>query len=462
MDQNNDTHDAADREDFKRLAAELHEGLRQQRCHSIAIFHNGRRLIVIRDRRLWGLAGAPSCEAWIDDTYGIGERQARKYFRIGEVLSAEFCEGLSLDINSLYQIAQAPVELRDTLKDVGQQEGLPPGALRQGWHAGARLLAVRASPGELADPNGYSRKETETQAREETAQVARTWAEQNEDEPKLRKHRGPVTLPSLLGSATRDLGRVVKQLARTWPSPDQVPEEDAWALLAAIDLATPRLRQLVAGSALDEDEEVAAANVVAPPLKTAPASKTVQAAPAPQAAPPPPLQDPLPCATAVPSPQKTTPPPSFTPLIAAIHRELDRGEQDRIEKDLQFIVRGDPPDPHLSSLRRIFPFLVRGSDPVPRVLLEQWIERLGHPDPDRRGSFALWFHERSRLRGFGSCLRALWTSPLTPLMRSKVEEASQRTLPTRTNPPPAEDSPIALRSRLILPLDVLASLRPGQ
>ena len=413
-------HSDADRQDFARIAHELCEGLRRQRSNSALIFHNGRRMIEVRDRGLWALTNAPGFEAWILVTHGIRKRQLRKYVRIGEKLSAEFCADLSLCIDALYQIAQAPESLWPTLRALGDEEELSPGALGAGWRAGFRVLSEPVKEGAQRRDRG----DTEERARAATGRAALAWTKADEEEPKPGRYQGPVTLAALVSKTKHDLGRVLGILETSWPLPEEVPLEEVQSLLEMTELARPRLRQLFAGSGL----------------------VPVQA------------KRPVPVHTQPPVPVHTQPVdqatgrPDFGPLFAAMRQELGQDEQDLLEDILHKIARGDAPGPYLPALQRLYPALGDAADPVPRCLFDPWIDRLLDLDPDRRGSFALWSHERSRLPGFVARLRSLREAPLSAPMRGKVDQALSRTMPRAVAP-----SPPGSRSRLTLPLDLLAS-----
>src|SRR5438046_221946 len=77
-----------DRSDFQKLVGELDRGMKEERRRIDWVLHNAARMRAVRDRGLWALDGAAGFEAWVLARYGIKKKQAHKYLRIGEELTA--------------------------------------------------------------------------------------------------------------------------------------------------------------------------------------------------------------------------------------------------------------------------------------------------------------------------------------------------------------------------------------
>jgi hypothetical protein len=373
-----------DRAAFGRLKDKIRQDLKQQEADSPAIVATAQDMARIK-RLEWHLMDdIEDPDAWAHATFGIGMRQASKYFLVGERLRPEQVAGAGMGLEALYQLAMAPKGLRRDLLALVKKEKLSSGALAAGRQAALPLW-------EAGDRAGARTKLAEKAVASQKAQDA--------ERAKKNAERAEETPEDTAAGVERALKRAEKGLEKLAGAMGGRVSDKARRLAQAAQEQVAELRALLEeGGALEEEEEADES-----PEEEAAVSEVQN------------FQD---------GPADPPGPPSAktemdVAQVATAMRGMEWRQQEDVAMHLFFIMRGDPVEEEIGFFADLRgPLLQAG---VPEVAFEESLRRLGDPDHDRRGVFALRLYVEARLPKLYENLWDLLQMDLPPGLTRAVE-----------------------------------------
>ena len=151
-------HSEQDRQDHTRLKAEGRVHVRRLRMLPAEAVKLGKILGAVQDRRLYLLDRHTNILKWAWATYKIRRTQTKKYLKLGAELSPQEVRGKLVTVDSLYEVALAPMEIRRCLLK-GAGAGRPEAAIRGDRQAAEAVLSRQATglPPDPTDPEALTR-----------------------------------------------------------------------------------------------------------------------------------------------------------------------------------------------------------------------------------------------------------------------------------------------------------------
>jgi len=178
----------------------------------------GAALNTIREKKLYKLSGYKTWPEYLDERWGIGEKEASKKIIALKTVSgmqSTAVEDSSLAENHAYQLSSFPPDMRDEIYEVAKQTA-PGGKLTAPWieQTGRRLMDARlAQIKEAEDKERLARLEAEAAAKEDEGEASEE-TEEAEEQPEDAEEEGET-------EAEQDSGEQAETKPRSAPAPSR-------------------------------------------------------------------------------------------------------------------------------------------------------------------------------------------------------------------------------------------------